>query len=156
MIELDEVLALIKAMNREHVEYKLFGALALSAHGFVRATEDADFFIQPDIENIERLKKALRSVWDDPRIDEISSEELCGDYPAVAYYPREDDFHIDFVTRLGEAFTYDTVRAEPGTLGDIPIQVVTPDMLYEMKRDTVRYKDKIDAEALRLKFGWKK
>ena len=98
----------------------------------------------------------MRSVWDDPAIEEISTEELCGDYPAVAYYPRDDDdFHIDLVTRLGEAFAYETLRAESGMLGDVPIQVVTPDMLYEMKRDTVRAKDKIDAEALRQKFGWK-
>jgi len=27
-------------------------------------------------------------------------------------------------------------------------------MPYEMKRDTVRYKDKIDADALRRQFGW--
>lgn len=154
MMDFEKVLALIKAMNREKVAYKLFGALALSAHGFVRATEDADFFVQPTIENIERLKKALWSVWDDPNIDEISGEELCGEYPSVAYYPAGEDFHIDFVARLGEAFAYDTLRTQDGVLGDIPICVVTPEQLYEMKRDTVRYKDKIDADALRRKFGW--
>jgi hypothetical protein len=153
-MDFDRVLALIEAMNREGVQYKLVGALALSAHGFVRATEDADFFIQPTVENVERLKTALRSVWDDPGIDQISSDELCGGYPAVAYYPAGEDFHIDFVTRLGEAFAYDELQAENGTLGDVPIKVVTPRMLYEMKRNTVRYKDKIDADALRRKFGW--
>jgi hypothetical protein len=153
-MDFEKVLALIRAMNREQVVYKLFGALALSAHGFVRATEDADFFIQPTIENVERLKTALRSIWKDPGIDEISNEELCGDYPAVAYYPEGENFHIDFVTRLGEAFSYDDLGAEDGMLGEVPIRVVTPRALYEMKRDTVRYKDKIDADALRRKFGW--
>lgn len=153
-MDFSKVLALIKAMNAEQVEYILFGALALSAHGFVRATEDADFFIKPTSDNVERLKRALRSVWDDPHIDEISAEDLCGDYPAVAYYPPVENFGLDFVTRLGDTFTFDTLEAEDGALGDVPVRVVTPRMLYEMKRDTVRYKDRIDADVLRRKFGW--
>jgi hypothetical protein len=91
-MDFDKVLALIDAMNREGVEYITFGAVALAAHGLVRATEDADFFINPTAENIERLKRALRSIWDDPNIDEISAAELSGDYPAVAYWPAGEDF----------------------------------------------------------------
>src|SRR5687767_2266910 len=39
-------------------------------------------------------------------------------------------------------------------LEGVPIRVVTPRMLYEMKKDTVRYKDRIDADKLRRKFGF--
>ena len=35
----------------------------------------------------------------------------------------------------------------------VPIRVVTPAQLYEMKRNTVRHKDRIDAVALRQKFS---
>jgi hypothetical protein len=31
--------------------------LALNLHGIVRATTDADFFIKPERDNIERLKR---------------------------------------------------------------------------------------------------
>jgi hypothetical protein len=151
-MDFDKVLALIAAMNREGVEYVTFGAIALAAHGLVRATEDADFFINPSPDNVERLKRALRSVWNDPNIDEISSEELCGDYPAVAYWPAGESFGIDFLARLGEAYAYDSVDAESSSLDGIPIRVVTARTLYEMKRDTVRWKDKVDAAALREKF----
>ncbi|HEY0158492.1 MAG TPA: nucleotidyl transferase AbiEii/AbiGii toxin family protein [Thermoanaerobaculia bacterium] len=153
MLDLDKVLALVAAMNREGVEYITFGALAMGTHGLPRATEDADFFVAPTVENIERLKRALRSVWDDEHIEEISAEELLGDYPAVRYGPPDEDFTIDFLTRLGEAFRYDTLASETSTLDGVPIRVVTPRMLYEMKKDTVRYKDRIDAEALRQKFS---
>lgn len=152
-MDFDKVLALIEAMNREQVDYVLFGALALAAHGLVRATEDADFFISPTEENVARLKRALRSVWDDPNIDEISAAELAGDYPAVSYWPAGENFGIDFVVRLGEAFSFDSVDSEESNLDGIPVRVVTQRTLYEMKRDTVRYKDKIDAEALRRKLG---
>jgi hypothetical protein len=148
-MDADKVFALIEAMNREGVSYILFGALALAAHGFVRATEDADFFIDPSEENIERLKHALRAVWNDPNIDELSSVELSGDYPAVNFFPEGEDFGIDFVARLGEAFRFETLESEESTLNGVRIRVVTARQLYEMKRDTVRYKDKIDAEALR-------
>src|SRR5437588_4712127 len=151
-MDFDKVLALIEAMNQERVDYTLFGALALAAHGLVRATEDADFFINPSEENVERLKRALKSIWNDPNIEQIDAHELAGDYPAVAYWPAGEDFGIDFVARLGEAFAHDTVAGEESNLDGIPVHVATARCLYEMKRNTVRHKDRIDAEALKRKF----
>jgi hypothetical protein len=152
MVDLAKLLELVRAMNREGVEYITFGAIALWTHGIVRATEDADFFIAPTNENIERLKRALRSVWDDPNIDEISAEELIGEYPAVRYGPPDTDLYMDFLTRLGEAFSYGTVDSQMSEIEGVPIRVVTPLQLYKMKRHTVRPKDRNDAEALRQEF----
>jgi hypothetical protein len=59
----------------------LIGGAALNAHGLVRATEDLDVFIAPNAQNVERLKQPLRSVWNDPCIDEIDAAELCGTTP---------------------------------------------------------------------------
>src|SRR5438093_6950693 len=103
-MEFDKVLSLIREMNREGVDYITFGALALNLHGIVRATTDADFFIKPDRDNIERLKKALRNVWDDPEIDNITADDFLGEYPSVTYGPPDDSFAIDFLTRLGEVY----------------------------------------------------
>ena len=153
MVDFDKVLAVVQAMNREGVEYITFGAVALSAHGIVRATEDADFFIAPTADNVERLKRALRSVWNDPFIDEISADDLLGDYPAVRYGPPDEDIYFDFLTRLGEAFSYSTLEVQMSEIEGVPIRVVTPQQLYRMKKDTVRYKDRIDAEALRQRFS---
>lgn len=153
MLSVDKLLALIAAMNREGVEYVVFGAIAMAVHGLPRATEDADFFIRPDRENIQRLKRAIRTVWDDPEIDGITYEDLAGDYPAVRYGPPDEEFTLDFLTRLGEAYRYETLAWEEATIEGIPLRVVTPSMLYEMKKDTVRFKDRIDAEALRRKFA---
>ena len=153
MLDFGKVLAVVEAMNREGVEYITFGAVALSAHGIVRATEDADFFIAPTADNVERLKRALRSVWNDPFIDEISADDLLGDYPAVRYGPPDEDIYFDFLTRLGEAFSYSTLDAQMSEIEGVPIRVVTARQLYRMKKDTVRYKDRIDAEALRQRFS---
>ena len=152
-MDFGKVLALIDAMNREGVEYITLGAVALNLHGVVRATTDADFFVRPDRENIDRLKRALRSIWSDSHIEEISADDLLGDYPSVRYGPPDDSFSIDFLTRLGEVYSYDNLPSEIVTYEGIPVRVVTPAKLYEMKANTVRPKDKIDAEWLKSKFN---
>jgi hypothetical protein len=142
------------ALHRERVRYVVFGGIALNLHGIVRTTEDLDIFIEPTAENVARLKAALRSVFADPAIDEISADDLLGDYPAVAYVPEDGAFHIDILTRLGRAFRFEDLETEETRFKGIPVPVVTPRMLFEMKRDTVRPKDRGDAEALRRRFGF--
>ena len=79
----DECLRVIAAFNAEGVDYVVIGGVAVNLHGLIRATEDLDVFVRPDAENIARLRRALRRVWDDPCIDEITAEDLGGDYPSV-------------------------------------------------------------------------
>ena len=82
------MLNVLKALETEGVEYVLIGAGAMGVHGVVRATEDLDIFIRAIPENINRLRCALRAAYgDDPSIDEISTADLLGEYPAVRYYP---------------------------------------------------------------------
>jgi len=39
------------------------------------------------------------------------------------------------------------------TIDGIAVRVATPLMLFQMKKDTVRPQDRVDAEALRQRFG---
>jgi diphthamide synthase (EF-2-diphthine--ammonia ligase) len=151
-MDFDKVLRLLRAMHEEGVEYITCGAVALNFHGVLRATTDADFFIRAERENIERLKRALRRVWDDPDIDQISADDLIGDYPSVRYGPPDDTFSMDFLTRLGEVYSYENLTWQIIEYEGIPIRVVTAKTLYEMKKNTVRLMDKLDAERLRMKF----
>lgn len=125
-------------------------------HGVVRATEDVDLFIRATAENVQRLRAALKAAYsDDPHIDEISAEDLLGDYPAVRYYPPTGDLYFDVLTRLGEAASFDTVEAETKEVDGTPVQVATPAALYRLKRGTVRPRDHQDAAALRERFNLK-
>ena len=141
-----------QALAAEDVAYAVFGAIAMALHGLPRATADLDLFIQPAPENVERLKRALARVWDDPPIDEISPEDLCGDYPAVRYYP-PTGFFLDIVTRLGTAFTWDGLEIEEKRYEGIPVRVVSPKTLWRMKRGTVRPSHRFDAALLAKRFG---
>lgn len=149
----DKVERVLREFDRLGVEYKVFGGVALNLHGLPRFTEDLDVFVAPAAENVEAVKVALRQVFDDPGVEEISTEELLGDYPAVQYVPPSGDFHIDILTRLGEAFDFEGLSAEGVDFRGLSVRVVTPRQLYEMKRNTVRLRDRADAELLKERFG---
>jgi hypothetical protein len=102
----------LAALEREGASYAVFGAVALNLHGLARATEDLDIMIAADQANVERVKQALRTVFNDPSIDEITAEDLLGDYPAVTYGPPSGTFYVDILTRLGELHALDTLATE--------------------------------------------
>lgn len=111
-MDFEEAKQVLAAFERAQVRYVLVGSMAMAVQGLVRATRDMDFFVSPEPDNIERLKAALKSVFADPSIDEISASELAGDYPAIQYVPPEGDFSLDILTRLGDAFRFETLEAE--------------------------------------------
>jgi hypothetical protein len=154
MIDFNKVLSIVEAFNREGVDYKVFGGVAVNLHGLPRSTEDVDFFVDPSPENVGRIKRALRSIWDDPSLEEIQDDDMVGDYPNFAYEPPNERFNIDVVSRLGEAFKYSDLAAEVHEIRGIPVRLVTAETLYRMKRDTVRPIDKIDALNLRQRFDF--
>jgi hypothetical protein len=93
-------------------------------------------------------------VFDDPHIDEITAEDLLGDYPAIQYVPPEGAFFVDILTRLGAAFSFDELETERIDFDGLEVTVVTPRMLHRMKRSTVRPQDLADAARLRDRFGF--
>jgi hypothetical protein len=151
---IDEAREVLAALAAEGVEFVLIGSMAMAAQGLPRATHDMDFFVSPERENIEKLKRALRTLFDDPNVDEIDAAELAGDYPAVEYVPPHARFSMDILTRLGEAFRYEDLVAgsEIILLGNLPVRVATPQMLFRMKKDTVRPQDRADAARIRAAF----
>jgi acylphosphatase len=150
----DEIIRVLRAFEEHGLEYVLIGAAAMGFHGIVRATEDLDIVIRATAENVERLKRAFRQVYsDDPNVDQISADDLLGEYPAVRYYPPSGDLYFDVVTRLGEAAAFDTIDSMIMEVEGIEVAVATPHALYRLKRDTVRPLDHSDAERLKQQFG---
>jgi hypothetical protein len=149
----DKLIELLKELGQNCVEYILVGGAALNLHGILRTTEDIDLFVRTDVENIERLKSALRKVWNDPEIEHILASDLAGDYPTVRYGPPGEDIVIDIMGRLGSEVSYDDLVAEDLQVEGVVVHIATPATLFRMKRNTVRPVDRADAEALRRKFN---
>jgi len=98
-MQADPVVRVLEALERERVRYAVFGAVAVNVHGLPRFTEDLDIFVAPERENVEALKRALRSVFADPSIDEISADDLLETIPPSSMFP-EGAFYVDILTRL--------------------------------------------------------
>lgn len=152
-MDFDKVIAVLSALDRCEVRYVLVGGVAVNLHGLGRTTQDLDLFLETDAENIDRLKRALSAVFDDPSIEEISADDLAGAYPTVRYVPPDQAFVIDLLGRLGEVFAFDDLEAADMEVEGVRVRVATPATLYRMKKDTLRPVDRMDAEALRRKFG---
>jgi hypothetical protein len=151
-MQLEDVRRVLAALEQAGVRYAVFGAIAMAAHGLDRATRDLDLFVAPDPDNIDRLRRALLEVFDDPSIHEISADDLQGEYPVVQYGPPDVDFTIDIVSRLGDAFVFEDLEIVAVNTEDLTLHVVTPATLYRMKHDTLRPRDRDDAERLRRAF----
>jgi hypothetical protein len=155
-VDRDEIVRVLRAFEEAELEYVLIGATAMGFHGLVRATEDVDLFIRATPENVDRLRRALRAAYaSDPNVDDIRTEDLLGEYPAIRYYPPTGDLYFDVMTRLGEAVRFDTIDSEVKELDGTRVNVATPAALYRLKKATVRPLDHQDAAALRKRFGLK-
>src|SRR5687767_8116302 len=117
---------ILSAFEREGLEYVLVGSMAMAAQGLIRATADVDVCLSPEPENVERMKRALKSLYDeDPNVDQITAEDLAGDYPAIEYVPPHGEYSIDLLSRLGEAFRYESLEWEEVRLEGIRVRVAT-------------------------------
>lgn len=143
----DRFMQIVDALEKHKVEYILVGGFALILYGLPRLTEDIDLFIRSDEGNINLLKQALLSVFNDESINEINAGML-NDYPVIRY-GSPDGFYIDILAGLGEAFTYDDLNFVIQTIQGHRIRIATPETLYAMKRDTVKPVDKADSVFLK-------
>ncbi|MGB0679315.1 MAG: nucleotidyl transferase AbiEii/AbiGii toxin family protein [Polyangiales bacterium] len=150
---LDAIVAVVRSLNAAQVDYAIVGGVAMNLHGLLRATEDLDLFIRADAANVARLRRALQQVWDDPDIDAITAEDLCGDYPVVRYGPPTGSLYLDIATRLGPVHSWAELETQMCMLEGVPVPVATPRALYRMKRATVRPIDAADARALCTAFA---
>ncbi len=153
-MDIDSILAFFRELKHQGVDYVLVGALGMTVHGIVRATQDVDIFVKPDKDNVSRMQIALKRLFpEDASIDEINAADLAGEYPVIRYNSPDGSLQIDILARLGQAFSFDDIQFEEKLYEGVPVRVATPDMLYRMKKGTLRLRDRADAEALKEIFS---
>jgi acylphosphatase len=155
-MDIEKILVFLKELENQSVDYVLVGAIGLTVHGIVRATQDVDIFLKAEEQNVSRMKTALKRLFPkDTSIDEINAVDLAGEYPAIRYNSPDGSLQIDILARLGQAFSFNDIQFEEKLYEGVPVRVATPEMLYRMKKDTVRLQDHADAEKLKEIFGLK-
>jgi hypothetical protein len=155
-MDISRILAFLRELENQRINYVLVGAMGLTVHGIVRATQDVDIFLKPEEDNVARLRCVLKRLFpEDASIEEINAADLAGEYPAIRYNSPDGSLQIDILARLGQAFSFNDIQFEEKLYEGISVRVATPDMLYRMKKDTIRLQDRADAEALKEIFGLK-
>ena len=150
--QFEDFMKVLKAFSVENIDYILIGGVAIVFHGYERLTRDLDIFLKMIPQNLDRFKKALFSVFNDPAIEEITIDEL-NKYPVIRY-GTPSGFNIDIIGKLG-TFNFDDLKYEILKFKGIDIRIATPETLYKLKEKTHRDKDKTDllflAELIRIK-----
>ncbi len=62
--EVEDLLALCRALNHERVRYILIDGFSVILHGFVRTTKDIDLLVDPSEINVRAIKRALATLPD--------------------------------------------------------------------------------------------
>jgi len=147
--------ALLQALYERKVSFVVIGGVAVSAHGYVRGTEDRlDLVPDPDPENLKRLSTALEDLESTlPTVGERRFD-LASDAGVV-----RRGGNVTAMTRFGEL---DVVQRAPGVpsysqlevdaveseLLGVPVRVCSLTRLREMKEAQGRAVDRADLEHL--------
>jgi hypothetical protein len=141
----NDLRAFIHLLNTKSVKYVIVGAWALAFHGRPRYTGDIDFFVARDPDNADRLMEVI----EDFGFGQTGIE-------------RDDFLHIDHVIQLGRepnridiltgisGVTFDEAwqSREEGNISDVPVFVISRDLLIKNKRAANRDKDQGDVKLL--------
>jgi len=147
MDHFQDFLKVLKAMEDEGVDYILIGGFAVILHGLPRFTIGMDFFMKMAEKNVQKLRKALYSIFRDSDIEEITFDELVK-YPVIRY-GTPNGFHIDIMAQLGETATYEDLEYEIMEVQGQKIRVATAETLLKLKEGSIRLEDKGDALFLK-------
>jgi len=141
----NDLRAFIHLLNTKSVKYVIVGAWALAFHGRPRYTGDIDFFVARDPDNADRLMEVI--------------EDFGFGHTGIE---RDDFLHIDHVIHISDepnridiltgisGVTFDEAwqSREEGNISDVPVFVISRDLLIKNKRAANRDKDQGDVKLL--------
>ncbi len=146
--------ALLQALYERRVSFVVIGGVAVSAHGYVRGTEDLDLVPDPDPENLKRLSTALEVLEStlptvgERRFDPASDAGVIrrgGNVTAITRFGE-----LDVVQRARGVPSYSQLEADAveSELLGVPVRVCSLARLREMKEAQGRAVDRADLENL--------
>lgn len=140
-----DIKSILQSLSDHKVRFLVIGAWALPAHGYVRATEDIDIFIQPTKANAARTVAALKSVGYDVLAD-VALDTVLKKKVLLRQYLQQTDVH-PFVK--GASFQRAWKSRQQTEIDGVRVFVPSLEVLIAMKRAAGRGKDAEDLRALK-------
>lgn len=136
---------LFAALNAAEADYLVVGALAVAAHGHVRATKDLDIWVRPAAGNAERVYSALASFGaplGDLTADDLASADLIFQIGVAPV-------RVDIITSIdGVSFDDAWPARVSSEYADQAVHVISRVHLIQNKKASGRLQDLADVEAL--------
>ena len=145
----EDLVALCRHLNASGTRYIVVGGFAIRGAGYGRETMNLDLVIATDLENEAKVYKALESLPD--------KAVLALEPGAVSKYT---------VVRVGDEICVDLMASASGIayeeasqdqiireIDGVPIPFASPRLLYRMKENTHREKDRADLLFLRENYA---
>ena len=141
----------IRLLDEHDVRYLIVGGAAVNALGFVRMTEDLDFWLQRSQANADKAIAALAEFG----FDQFSKDDLL-DPNAVLMLGRPPH-RIDLLTWISARDFDDCYpRRTYGVLGGVRVPLISLDDLLINKRASGRPKDLADIDEFERRQGQSK
>jgi hypothetical protein len=142
--QLDDLARLAGALNAHRVRYVLIGGFAVIAHGGARTTKDIDLLIDPEPQNIARVRDALQ-ILEDKAVNDVADDDVA-QYSVVRV---ADEIVVDLMAKACGVDYTDAIRdAVTMDFGGVPVPVASLRTLIRTK-NTVRPSDAADCQFLR-------
>lgn len=139
----EELIAFWQKLNENNVKYIMVGGLATRFHGFSRATDDIDLWLEDSLENRINLRKAFREL----QYGDYSSIETMQFVPGwTTFYAA--GVELDIMTSMkgleGLSFEECYSISPVADLNGVPVRFLHINHLIENKKVVNRPKDQID------------
>lgn len=146
----DDYKEMLQLLLEEDARFLVVGAYALGAHGYPRATGDIDIWVEPALQNAQKVMRALNR-FGAPLFD-VTDQDFAkkGTIFQIGVVPRR----IDIITAIdGVEFPGAYARREKTTVGELEIPVLSFQDLITNKERTGREKDMLDVKMLKKMSG---
>ena len=136
---------LFAALNAADAEYLVVGALALAAHGHIRATKDLDVWVRASPGNAERVRRAL-SAFGAP-LQDLTVDDLAS--PNIIFQIGVAPVRVDIITSI-DGVEFDEAWSEKlaSEYAGETVHVLSRRHLIQNKKASGRLQDLADVEAL--------
>ena len=143
----DDWADVLGALAATGARYLVVGAHAMAVHGVPRGTQDLDVWIDPAVENAERVWRALAAFG--PPLEDLGVTRDDLRRPGTVIQLGLPPNRIDFLTTISGIPDFETAWAErvEHVFGGRPVPFIGRAALVRNKRESGRRKDLVDLEA---------
>jgi hypothetical protein len=140
---------LCRELNERGVKYLVVGGFAIRNAGYPRETGDVDLLMETSAENEARMFKALE-VLPDKAVRELKAGEV-SQYVVVRVC---DEIVVDLMASAsGIEYAEASLETVVRVIDGVAIPFASPKLLWRMKVNTHREKDKADLVFLKQHYG---